>query len=843
MGVENVTQQAISKNHRFLLWRLPLLAATLLILTRTADSVSWAMVLALPLMTGMLAVYLFDDSRLQLWSSRGYLLIADALLVCLALLGTTGVKPALWIAYFLIVLLATLVGDMLKTLLATGALLGAMAAVASTGSVLGLAPAAGSLTYLLFLVCAALSFGGVGEQLSSQRQEVAKARLETSELWALLEIIDTVGSTLDVSQVMRSIVRLVGDLVETESCSILLVDEKLRNCFVVASKGHPEVDMLELDLEKYPEVQRALITREPVVIDDVENNQLVESVRDVLLAKGYRSLLVLPLLFGKEILGTMFLRARREKPFNPEELRFCKVAAGVSANALKNALLFSDVAQEAEEHRATGEKLRRVLDSTPDMIVATDTTGRVMEFNSGAEEMTGWSVDNACGEPLTKVLGSDESAISPLDESADGAAQDVMSCRADGEKVEISMVSASLSGPEGEIVGRVWIGRDVTKLRNVEKSLVHAERLSSLGEVVAGVAHELNNPLSGVVGYAELLRKHSGDQDQIRDLDRIVESALRCQKIVFKLLSFARKHPPEKKFQSLNECAAKVLDLKSYHLRSSQIETSLELDADIPSTCFDFHQIEQVVLNLLNNAEQAIAPMRSPGKIAIRTGLKDDFVFLEVQDNGPGVPPMIQDRIFDPFFTTKDLGKGTGLGLSVSYGIVEKLGGRMEHRLASSEGGACFTLYLPIVEGEEAEEHSTLPEMAEGESPLMGKRILVAEDELLVQELLAKVLTADGAHVTLAMDGEEAWNQLAMADYDLIVADLRMPNVDGKELYERVAEERPEMLRRFVFATGDLLREDSIAFLQDLPNRILTKPLELETVRRILSQVVASRPS
>jgi len=835
-----VTQQAISKNHRFLLWRLPLIAATLLILTRSADSVGWAMVLALPLITGMLAVYLFDASRLQLWSSRGYLLIADALLICLALLGTTGIKPALWIAFFIIVLLATLVGDMLKTLLATGALLGAMAAVASTGSVLGLLPAVGSFSYLLFLVSAAVSFGGVGEQLSSQRQEVAKAKQETSELWALLEIIDTVGSTLDVSQVMRSIVRLVGDLVETESCSILLVDEKLRNCFVVASKGHPEVDMLELDLEKYPEVKRALITREPVVIDDVENNQLVESVRDVLLAKGYRSLLVLPLLFGKEILGTMFLRARREKPFSSEELRFCKVAAGVSANALKNALLFSDVAQEAEDHRVTGEKLRRVLDSTPDMIVATDTTGRIMEFNSGAEAMTGWSADNACGEPLTRVLGSNEISISPLDEG-DGTTQDVISCRADGEQVEISMVSASLSGPEGEIVGRVWIGRNVTKLRNVEKSLVHAERLSSLGEVVAGVAHELNNPLSGVVGYAELLRKHSEDQDQIRDLDRIVESALRCQKIVFKLLSFARKHPPEKKYQSLNDCAAKVLDLKSYHLRSSQIETSLELDADIPSTCFDFHQIEQVVLNLLNNAEQAIAPMKSPGKITIATGLRDGFVFLEVQDNGPGVPPMIQDRIFDPFFTTKDIGKGTGLGLSVSYGIVEKHGGRMEHRQASSEGGACFTVYLPIVEGEEAEESSTMPEMAEGESPLRGKRILVAEDELLVQELLAKVLTAEGASVTLAMDGEEAWHQLEMADYDLIVADLRMPNVDGKELYERVAEERPEMLRRFVFATGDLLRQDSVEFLQDLPNRILTKPLELETVRRILSQVVASR--
>jgi PAS domain S-box-containing protein len=827
-----VSQRASSRYDRFLLWRLPLIAATLLLITKSADSISWGMVLALPLLTGMLAVYLFSESRLQLWSDKGYLLISDAALVCLALLGTSGIRPALWVAYFLIVLVAILVADMLKTLLGTGALLGAMAAIASTGSVLGFALEPGSIAYLLFLLCAAASFGAVGERLSNQRQEVEKARSETSELWALLEIMDTVGSTLDVSQVMRSIVKLVGDLVETESCSILLVDEKLRNCFVVASKGHPEVDMLELNLDKYPEVKRALVTREPVVIEDVETSPTVEAVREVLLEKGYRSLLVLPLLFGKEILGTMFLRARREKPFSPGELRFCKVAAGVSANALKNALLFSDVAQESEEHRVTGEKLRSVLDSTPDMIVATDTRGRITEFNRGAEEMTGWGGDRACGMDLTELLGAEE---------LHGPLQDIVFRRSDGEQVEVSLVSATLSGPDGQSVGKVWIGRDVTKLRCVEKSLAHAERLSSLGEVVAGVAHELNNPLSGVVGYAELLRKHAHDRDQIRDLDRIVESAMRCQKIVFKLLSFARKHPAEKKYQSLNDCASKVLDLKSYHLQSSQIATELDLYDNLPKTCFDFHQIEQVILNLLNNAEQAIASIKSPGKIGIKSGVRDGCVFLEVSDNGPGVPARIRERIFDPFFTTKDLGKGTGLGLSVSYGIAEKHGGRMEYRPTSEEGGACFTILLPIVEGEETETAIDMPALEREENPLAGIRILIAEDEPLVLELLAQVLTEEGAEVTLAHDGEEAWEHLGDADFDLIVADLRMPNCDGQQLYERVAADRPEMLRRFVFSTGDLVRQDSVAFLQEMPNRILTKPLEVETVRRVLSQVVASR--
>jgi PAS domain S-box-containing protein len=609
----------------------------------------------------------------------------------------------------------------------------------------------------------------------------------------------------------------------------------------VASKGHPDVDMLELDLSKYPEVRRALETREPVVIGDVESHPLVSSVREILLEKGYRSLLVVPLLFGKEVLGTLFLRARREKPYSAEELRFCKVAAGTSANALKNALLYRDVALESENHRATGEKLRRVLDGTPDMIVATDTDGLVTEYNRGAELISGWSCDAALDRPLREILGDDEFDLDPS--ATARAPHDLVLRRRDGERRNISLVGATLSGAEGERVGTVWIGRDVTEMRRVEKSLVQAERLSSLGEVVAGVAHELNNPLSGVMGYAELLRPHIREPELLRDLQRIVESAARCERIVFKLLSFARKQETSKKYQNLNDCVAKVLDLKSYHLRSSQIETVLELDPELPETCFDFHQLEQVILNLINNADQAIASLKTPGRIVLRTGSRDGQVFLEVEDNGPGVPKAVRERVFDPFFTTKDVGQGTGLGLSVSYGIVREHGGRIELRPVSEDGGARFTVFLPLVAAAPEADEEIEPQLDRPELPLRGRRILVAEDEPMVLELFSRVLSGDGAEVTLARDGEEAWKHLAQGDYDLVVTDLRMPNLSGQQLYEKVAGERPEMLRRFVFSTGDLAREQTLAFLQGLPNRILTKPLEVETVRRVLTQAVADSRS
>jgi len=311
---------------------------------------------------------------------------------------------------------------------------------------------------------------------------------------------------------------------------------------------------------------------------------------------------------------------------------------------------------------------------------------------------------------------------------------------------------------------------------------------------------------------------------------------MRCQKIVFKLLSFARKHPPEKKYQNLNDCVTKVFDLKSYHLRASQIESELQLAEDLPSTCFDFHQMEQVILNLLNNAEQSVAATSGAGNIRIRTGVSDDRLFLQVEDDGPGVPSEARDRIFNPFFTTKELGEGTGLGLSVSYGLVEEHGGRIELLEGLELGGACFRVTLPIIEGEPAVAERPVAQDGPREKLLDGCEILVAEDEPMVLELFSRLLGQEGAHVTLARDGQEAWERLAEVDYDLIVADLRMPKLNGQELYERAAAERPEMISRFVFATGDLLREETLAFLRDLPNRILRKPLEVETVRRVLAK-------
>ena len=812
-----------------------MLAALLGLGAGCAPSLGDWLAFAVPLTLGMLAIYVLPPRRLDTWITRGLLLGADALLCGLALYAASPASPLLLAAFSSAVLAGLVLADVPRAIAASLALSGLVVA----GRAGGLLPGVESGTSLALLVgllaSSAASFGALAARRPAAASVSRVPPRRAADSAALLEITETIGSTLEPGQVMRSIVRHVGDLMRVESCSILLAEEH-GGCFVIAASGRPEVDMLAVDLGKYPEVRRALDTGEPVLVEDVASSAVVASVRDVLLEKGYRSLLVVPLVYGRAVLGALFLRTRRADPFSSDEIRFCKLAAGASANALKNALLYRDVAAESEKNRATGEKLRRILDGTPDMIVATDPAGRVTEFNRGAESITGLAAGRAIGQPLSHILGPElGTAGLPAAASEDGL-REILFERG-GERLHLSLAGADLRDADGAVAGRVWIARDVTRLRHAERSLQQAERLSSLGEVVAGVAHELNNPLSGVVGYAELLRMHAADREQVRDLDRIVESALRCQRIVLKLLSFARRHPPEKKSHDLNECVRKVLDLKSYHLRSSRIATRLELDPQLPRTSFDFHQIEQVILNLLNNAEQAVGPMRGAGSIVLRTGSSAGDVFVEVRDSGPGVPHAIRERIFDPFFTTKELGQGTGLGLAVSYGIVKEHGGRIDVGDAR-EGGARFTVTLPIVAAPAEPAQADPGRAAARPNRLQGRSILVVEDEPLVLDLFSRVLEDAGASVTLARDGQEALEKLASAEYDLIVADLRMPNLDGRELYERIAEERPELLRRFVFSTGDLVREDTVAFLGQLPNRLLTKPLEVETVRHVLSQAL-----
>jgi signal transduction histidine kinase len=379
--------------------------------------------------------------------------------------------------------------------------------------------------------------------------------------------------------------------------------------------------------------------------------------------------------------------------------------------------------------------------------------------------------------------------------------------------------------------------KTVEILRATQAQLVHSEKLSAVGEFVAGVAHELNNPLTALIGYSELLQSSTVDNDARSSLKRISNSADRCHKIVQSLLSFARQHPPERKLTDVNGLVDAVVDILIYELRTSNIQIIKELSPHLPRLLVDPHQIQQVFLNIVNNARQAVEAFRPQGSIRISTGATGQRVWIRFQDDGPGISEENLAKIFNPFFTTKPVGKGTGLGLSLSYGIIQEHGGSItaESKLGY---GTTFIISLPVTADAEA---NTSQMTAPAPVPLPsgeGKSILVVDDEEDILDLIRKTLEKQGYQIQTAPDGAVALDHLSRNKYDLIISDWKMPGVNGQQLYQRLLETDPAATKRMIFMTGDVLSEKTEQYLQEQGKTCLTKPFSLVDFQRAIGKII-----
>lgn len=374
------------------------------------------------------------------------------------------------------------------------------------------------------------------------------------------------------------------------------------------------------------------------------------------------------------------------------------------------------------------------------------------------------------------------------------------------------------------------------RLDGAMQQLLQAEKLTALGELVAGVAHEVNNPLAGILGYTQLVLRENLPSEVRRRLETVCSEAERAGRIVKNLLTFARKHPPEKRYLGLNGIIEKTLELKAYHFRVSQVQLQRGFAPDLPKTMIDFHQIQQVLLNLLNNAEQAMAETGRGGTIRLSTRAVGGIIEARVSDTGPGIRLDNQKRIFEPFFTTKKEGKGTGLGLSLCYGILQEHGGNI--RVESQPGhGATFIIELPIM----AEPGKTAEAPSGVALPPVGQlSILVIDDELTVQAVLVELLTEAGHRVDTASDMPEALQKITAGGHDLIISDMKMPHGTGKDIYEAVALKAPHLARRVVFTTGDGASEETLRRFREMGREILMKPYRLEEIERVVSAAIRS---
>lgn len=380
----------------------------------------------------------------------------------------------------------------------------------------------------------------------------------------------------------------------------------------------------------------------------------------------------------------------------------------------------------------------------------------------------------------------------------------------------------------------------VVELKDVHERLAHTEKMSALGMLISGVAHELNNPLTSVLGYAELLRDGEVSPRRGKMLDTIGREARRAGKIVNNLLTFSRKRKPSKRLVAINEIVKDVLEFRAYEQSVVNICVVEDLAGDLPPILADPHQLHQVFLNLVTNAEQAISEAGRPGRITIRTERREGTIRVLVGDDGPGIHPDHLKQVFVPFFTTKEVGRGTGLGLSICYGIVHEHGGTIE--VQSREGnGSIFTVELPVADAIPAVPPPDPTAASPVAAVVEGRgRLLVVDDEPDIVELVTLYFESLGWQVSSATDGRKALEVLESRTFDALIVDLRMPGMDGAEFYRTLARSRPELAARVVFATGDVGDTDSARFIEQTGAELVHKPFDLQTLERVVSGRIPS---
>jgi CheY-like chemotaxis protein len=397
---------------------------------------------------------------------------------------------------------------------------------------------------------------------------------------------------------------------------------------------------------------------------------------------------------------------------------------------------------------------------------------------------------------------------------------------------------------EGKISGFRGISRDITdrkqrdeERKQLEQKAQFASRLASVGELASGVAHEINNPLTAVIGYAHLLLDRKDMPVDIkRDVEVINEGAQRVAGIIKKLLVFARQTKPERTYVDINEIINTTLELRAYYLRSSNIKVILQLDPDLPMTVADPGQLQQVFLNLIMNAEAEVKLVHGGGKMAIKTEQIGDNLRVSFKDNGLGIARENLERIFNPFFTTRKVGQGTGLGLSVCHGIVTEHKGRIwaESQLGK---GATFIMELPIVNESKQLE---MPEPVVRETQKAAKaKILVVDDEIVIRQFVSQILTEEGHEVEAVDSAEGALEEVNNKEYQAIMLDIKMPGMSGIELYRHFQKISQPLADKVVFITGDVMGTSTMAFLSKTKAPYIIKPFDATQLKAEINRVLA----
>jgi two-component system, NtrC family, sensor kinase len=681
------------------------------------------------------------------------------------------------------------------------------------------------------------------EQLTRHLQQRVK------ELTVLYSIGQSVSSLLDLEELLVRIVEAAVYITRAEEGFLLLKD--------------PNADELYLRAARNLGEQRAQRMRMP--IEDTLAGQVVRTGKPIRLDKAsagaalkvktgflVRAILQVPLTVGNTVIGVLAVdNQQAERTFSENDQYLLSALADYAAIAIDNARLYQEV-------KGSEERYRDLFANAYDLIFTLDRQLHILSINKVGSALAGYTEEQLRGRPLRDIAAADawdEAEPRFADLLMGRAIQpfELQLRRHDDERVLLE-VSARLVNDGGTAKSIHCIARNLTERRRLEEQLIHSEKLSAIGQLVAGVAHELNNPLTSISGYTQLmLRDTSLRDDVLSDLKHINIQAERAARIVQNLLVFAREHKPERRMVNLNEEFRNTLSLRAYQLRVDNITVLNQIEPELPLTVADPFQIQQVMLNLINNAHQAMTERGGPGSLTLRTFVTSlpagdngittpPMVVLSVGDNGVGIPARDLKRIFDPFFTTKPVGQGTGLGLSICFGIVQEHGGRI---WAESELDVGTTVYvaLPLLSDTDVLDGEALIDGGADEAEArISCRVLVVDDEEPVANLLARLLRDLGHQPIVVNSGAEALELIAREQFDLVLSDVKMPGMSGFELHQTIRQTNPELAARLVFVTGDMLSAATQARIAQSGNPYIAKPFAIERLETLVRALLSQRP-
>jgi len=520
-----------------------------------------------------------------------------------------------------------------------------------------------------------------------------------------------------------------------------------------------------------------------------------------------------PLVAAGRTMGAISVSSDRAGALGKPEVTLVSLVLAQGVIALENARLVELLSSAKREWEKT-------VDAISQAICIVDAHGTVRRANRVFAELIQMPVTAIPGRPWLGLLPpawSDPVARAIAEPSATS-----VEIRAGERALLLTTI------PMAEPGSAVLVFEDQTDRRRLQEQLIQSEKMSAIGQLIAGVAHDLNNPLASVVGFSDFLAEAGVPASLEEPLQVIRQEAERAATIVKNLLSFARTQEGERVRQPIQPLLDSTLVLLRNQLMTHKVEATLDVEPGLPEVEVDANQIKQVFVNLINNACQAIASDAPSGRIWISAKRAQDVIAVSVTDSGPGIPEDVAARVFEPFFTTKPEGEGTGLGLSICQGILKEHGGRitLETRPGS---GATFAVELPV--GVPAVRTEPAPAPRGEAKPL---HILVVDDEPHILHYMRATLESWGHTVEVASDGAYALERALAGPFDVIICDLRMPHLSGRDMYMKLVRQDPRVAERIIFATGDTVRGDTLQFLDGLGRPYLHKPFTLAELRAAL---------